>query len=75
MRLFSGNKNKVIVSKEEILDFNNHWPCSELRSNRAYWFEFAENGDLIDTDVPPQDDGPAATALSQDAKEFWEDNR
>lgn len=72
MELFSGNKRKVIVSREEVREFNRHWPCSELR-DRSYWFEFAENGDLVDTDVPEHDDGSAAVALSQDAQRFLED--
>lgn len=57
---------KVIVSREEVAAFNAQWPCSELRSTRAYWFEFDLAGDLIDTDVPQQDDGSAATAMAAD---------
>jgi hypothetical protein len=34
------------------------------------WFEFDESGDLIDTDCPQPDDGPAAVALSQDCSAF-----
>lgn len=60
------NSRKVIVSRDEVNEFNRAWPCSTLR-DRSYWFEFDSNGDLVDTDVPEQDDGPAATALSQDA--------
>jgi len=74
MELFSGNRNKVIVSRSEVAEFNSQWPCSELR-DRSYWFEFAPNGDLIDTDVPEHDDGAAALALSYDAQEFWEENK
>ena len=68
------NTRKVIVSRGEVQEFNRTWPCSELQNNRAYWFEFDTNGDLIDTDVPEQDDGGAATALSQDAYQFLQDN-
>lgn len=57
---------KVIVSKAEVAEFNRHWPCSTLRSERAYWFEFDFSGALVDTDVPEQDDGPAATAMAND---------
>jgi len=64
---------KVRYSREEIAAFNRTWPCSELRDTRAYWFEFDSTGDLVDTDVPEQDDGGAALALSQDAK-TWLDN-
>ena len=69
MKLFSGNKRKVIVSREEVYRFRQGWPCSNLR-DRSYWFEFAANGDLIDTDVPEHDDGPGAAALAEDAKAF-----
>lgn len=58
---------KVRFAKEEIAAFNLSWPCSKLRSTRAYWFEFATNGDLVDTDVPQQDDGDEALALSYEA--------
>ena len=60
---------KVLVSAEGIAVFNARWPCSELRSTRSYWFEFSSvDGDLIDTDVPEQDDGDAALALVEDCK-------
>ena len=62
-------KNKVRVSREEAAQFCASWPCCKLR-DRSYWFEFAENGDLIDTDLPQRDDGPEATALSEDAYVF-----
>jgi hypothetical protein len=60
---------KVRFSPEEVHIFNTRWPCSTLR-NRSYWFEFDSNGDLVDTDIPEHDDGPAALALSQDAQTF-----
>ena len=63
-------KNKVRVSRQEVANFNSTWPCSELRDCRAYWFEFDNTRDLIDCDVPEQDDGSAASALSQDC-ECW----
>ncbi len=61
---------KVRVSKDGIAAFNRQWPCSELRSTRAYWFEFADNGDLVDTDCPEQDDGSAAVAMAEDCRDF-----
>lgn len=63
-------KNKVQVSKIGIALFNAQWPCSELRSVRSYWFEFDDQGDLIDTDTPQQDDGSAASALADDCKNY-----
>ncbi len=66
---------KVIVSRDGIASFNRAWPCSELRSSRAYWFEFDDKGDLVDTDCPEQDDGSAALALSQDCKSYLFDDQ
>jgi hypothetical protein len=63
------NSRKVIFSREEVDSFRARWPGCNLRS-RSYWFEFDQGGDLIDSDVPEQDDGPDAFALSQDAWEF-----
>lgn len=65
---------KVIVSRGEVANFNSRWPCSSLRESRAYWFEFDASGDLVDTDVPEQDDGPAAAALADDCKAFLFDD-
>lgn len=59
---------KVIVSADAIESFNRAWPCSKLRSTRAYWFEFDYFGNLVDTDVPEQDDGPEASAMADDCK-------
>ncbi len=61
---------KVIVSREGVASFNRGWPCSELSSERAYWFEFDESGDLVDTDVPEHSDGAAALAMSEDCKAY-----
>jgi len=66
---------KVFVSKEEVASFNRAWPCSELRPTRSYWFEFATNGDLVDTDLPESDDGSAASAMADDCKAFLFDNQ
>jgi hypothetical protein len=66
---------KVIVSRDEVASFNRGWPCSELRSTRAYWFEFEANGNLVDTDVPEQDDGSAASAMADDCKSYLFDGR
>lgn len=75
MKLFSGNKNKVIVSRSEVALFRAGWPCCEL-TDRSYWFEFdPKNGDLIDHNVPEHSDGPEAQALSRHAQEFWEANQ
>ena len=63
--------HKVFVSRDDVASFNRQWPCSELRSSRAYWFEFDEQGDLIDTDVPEHDDGRAASALCDDCHDYW----
>lgn len=65
---------KVIVSRAEVAAFNAQWPCSTLRATRAYWFEFDASGDLVDTDCPEHDDGPAALAMSQDCQALLFDN-
>lgn len=65
---------KVIVSRDGVASFNRVWPCSELRSTRAYWFEFDTNGDLVDTDCPEQDDGRAAAAMCDDCRALFFDN-
>jgi hypothetical protein len=65
---------KVRVSREGVAAFNARWPGSSLR-DRSYWFEFGpDQDDLVDTDVPEQDDGPAALALSQDAQAYLFDD-
>lgn len=61
---------KVRVSRLGVALFNARWPCSTLRPSRAYWFEFDAQGDLVDTDCPAQDDGPAAAAMADDCKAF-----
>lgn len=68
------NGSKVLVSREGVAAFNRIWPCSELRASRAYWFEFDADGDLVDTDVPQQDDGGAAAAMSDDCKAYLFDD-
>ena len=59
---------KVRVSASGIVSFNRAWPCSTLRGSRAYWFQFDSAGDLVDTDCPESDDGPAATAIAEDCR-------
>lgn len=64
------DKHKVQITQSDVEAFNRQWPCSELRANRTYWFEFDPNGDLVDTDCPEQDDGSAASAVADDCKRF-----
>lgn len=61
---------KVRVSSAGVESFNRGWPCSSLRASRAYWFEFDSTGDLVDSDLPESDDGPAASAMADDCREF-----
>jgi hypothetical protein len=68
------NPRKVRITRDGVAAFNARWPCSSLRATRSYWFDFEANGDLVDTDVPEQDDGPAALAMSQDAQAFLFDD-
>lgn len=71
MQISPHNPRAVIVSADDVAAFKRQWPCSGL-SDCAYTFEFGFNGDLVDTDVSEQDDGPAAVALSQDCQTFLE---
>lgn len=59
---------KVRVSKEGVASFNRGWPCSELQENRAYWFDFDQEGDLVDHDIPNEQDGGAASAMADDCR-------
>jgi hypothetical protein len=63
---------KVGFTRKEINEFNSKWPGSKLQ-DRSYWFDFSTNGDLVDTDVPEQDEGSESLALSQDAWQFYQD--
>lgn len=69
MHVIKGTR-KVRASSRDVLAFNAQWPGSTLRATRAYWFEFDERGDLVDTDCPEHDDGPAAAALADDCRAF-----
>lgn len=66
----SHNPMKVICSKFDVRRFNDSWLCSRLDPSRHYWFEFDQDGDLIDTDVPEHSDGPESAALCADALEW-----
>ena len=69
MYTLNNNPLKVIYTKSDVIAFRSRFPDSGLR-DRSYWFEFDREGDLIDTDIPEHDDGPGASALAQNAKEF-----
>lgn len=71
--LTSKRNVKVRFTADEVRQFMQQFPASGLR-NRSYWFEFEPGGDLVDTDVPQQDDGPGASALSEDAKRYAFEN-
>lgn len=60
---------KAGFSALEVQAFMAQFPCSGLRV-RPYWFEFDYAGDLVDTDVPAHDDGPGASALAKDARNW-----
>ena len=64
----NGAPRVVVVSAAGVASFNRGWPCSTLRTYRAYWFEFDDQGDLVDSDLPEHDDGPAAVAMADDCK-------
>ena len=54
----------VSVSARDIAAFNRTWPCSSI-PERACFFAFERNGDLVDTNC--RADGPEVVALSHDA--------
>lgn len=66
-------RRKVRVSAEGVAAFNRQWPASTLRDTRAYWFEFDDGGQMVDTDCPESDDGPAALAISVDCQAFLDE--
>jgi hypothetical protein len=69
----NGSLYTVSISRQEVEEFKDRWPCSGL-PDRAISFQFDKrNGDLVD--IFPYRyahlfDGPAALALSQDAQEY-----
>ena len=65
---------KVRVSSAGVASFNRGGPCSNLRSSRAYWFEFDSRGELVDSDLPESDDGPEAVAMAQDCLAWLDDD-
>jgi hypothetical protein len=63
--------NKVITTRREVERFNAMWPNSSLSPLRHFWFEFdSQSGDLIDCDVPYEQDGEAAAAMAEDCKAY-----
>ena len=65
-----GDAARVTFGRDEVADFKSRWPCNGL-PDRAIYFEFARNGDLIDTNISRQADGGAQQALCDDAKVLW----
>lgn len=72
--IFPGTR-KVYVTALGVRLFNAQWPCSKLRPTRGYWFEFDDDGELIDTDCPEHDDGPEAAAMAGDCLEFLDGDK
>lgn len=71
MRVYDqGSGYRVEVSADDVRNFKAKWPASGL-ATRSFWFEFDKsNGDLVDTNLGEDNDGAAALALSDDAKEY-----
>lgn len=70
MRVYDqGSLVRVCVSRREIDRFKRTWPCSGLPSKSISFVFDKVNGDLVDLS-PSFVDGSAATALSQDAKDY-----
>lgn len=68
------SERKVLVSRLGIALFNAQFPGSELSSDRHYWFEFDDDRNLIDTDVPEHSDGQGALALAADCEKYLFDD-
>jgi len=60
-----GSAFNVNVSRDEVGDFRQSWPCSNL-PDKSICFQFSKTGDLIDM-WPSNIDGSDVLALSQDA--------
>ncbi len=57
----------VSVSRVEVEEFKDNWPCSTL-PERALWFQFDKrNGDLVDM-KPDTMEGEDVAALADDCK-------
>ena len=65
---------QVAVSKAEVMDFKEIWPCSGL-PDHAITFEFGRNGDLQDIYPASTPDGEGLAVLSRDAGEWGSDLR
>lgn len=63
-----GSAFNVTVSRSEVNDFRQTWPCSDL-PDKAICFQFDNGGDLIDI-WPDNIDGLDVLALSQDAQSY-----
>lgn len=64
----------VAISKREVEDFAERWPC--FGSRRALWAQFdKDNGDLVDIRGDSGMDGSGVLALLEDAKTFAADKR
>lgn len=68
--------NRVCVSADEVKDFMQSFPCSNLNGTRL-WFEFDTNGDLVDMGPgnTEKQDGAGLLALSQDAQAYLDSRR
>lgn len=64
---------KVRVSRTGIALFNRQYPCSTLSVTRAYWFEFAEDGELINDDIPSHDECDETATLAADCLAWLDD--
>jgi hypothetical protein len=58
---------RVYISAEQIEAFNAQWPCSPIEA-RPHFVDFEANGDLVDHNFDPCEDGSALLALISDAQ-------
>ena len=75
MRVYdNGSYFTVAVYASEVRAFNAGWPGSSLPGDRSISFQFEKrSGDLVEImpyDAASEVDGPEATALCEDARNF-----
>ena len=73
MKVWKSNGTiRVTVSAQEVDEFKNRWPCSEL-PDKAIKFLFDKNGDLLD--VSTSVECGSVAALAEDAWEYAKNYR
>jgi hypothetical protein len=59
---------RIVMTAQDVRELRDTWPCSGVEECVDVFFEFAENGDLVDSDAPEAWDSGFSSALLLDAK-------